>query len=231
MTHKKILTILAFIAIGTPLYATTGGVIGPKISENDRSFQLRNTQDPLTGQIQTRLHYQHSLNSRLRPRIIMQVKDDDDVEVKWDYIRGELMWQFLKSDTLNSAFRVEYNTWSDERKPEGAIAWAGQLQLSRLMYAQINLFSAHNLDDLDAEPKLKYRSRLNVKASDAIGFGMETFSVRTSWKDKTNDQSHQVGPYATYRANKNTSIMISALVGLTDASDEQALRFMVKRRL
>lgn len=231
MFHRFGFLILLIGMTSVPTYSSTSGVVGANVKAGDRSIEWRHAAVPQTGEIRSRVHYQHSLNDRWRPRAIIQFKDHVEDEAAWDYVRGELQWQFFDGARYDSAFRVGYNIRSDERAPRASFVWTSQYLITKRVYARLAFVSRNDFDTLEDEASSQIRTSISRKASSAIAYGFESFLSRSDWRDEYDEQSHVVGPYVKYRFLMKTAIRVGALVGVTGASDDQLLRFWLSHKI
>lgn len=114
--HSKVsLAALVLFASYTVSANNVGGIYGPVVKTDDKSFQFRAAHSPSEngGNNLTviRDHYQQAFRNNLRWRLVGQVRDVDG-SYEFDNAAAELVWQFKQKEDRHwdSALRFDFRT-------------------------------------------------------------------------------------------------------------------------
>ena len=230
--------LLSVIALAAPISANAqniAGVPGPVIKEGERSAQFRLAFDPDTDELVQRLHYQQSLNSKVRWRIQLQSRSGPAETIEADFVQGQLWLQLTPDNSddtkrlWHSGVRLDLRLEADGPPGRAAINWTNQFQLSKTVSARFFVQGAVQIGDGAVDGVLlQGRSHLNWQLNDAA-IGIEQFNTfgATSNLPSFSDQSHLIGPYARIPLGNGWSLFGSALFGITLGSDNANLRIFV----
>ncbi|MFC4700396.1 hypothetical protein ACFO4O_09525 [Glaciecola siphonariae] len=199
-------TLLVTIALGNKaLAANTSGVHGPNVDANDRSMQLRLALSPGDEDGQTdnwgyRLHYQHSLNDRVRGRVIVQFRDRS--EFQYEYLRGEILYNFKKradQGIWSSGVRFDIRQRRSDNPEEFAVNWTNQWDLANGIRIRGILIGAWQFgsDRAFSGTEIETRSSISKKLENGLRVGVEMFNEFGEIGDfgSFDEQSHQIGPF------------------------------------
>ncbi|GGC98459.1 hypothetical protein [Aquisalinus flavus] len=216
---------------------TTGGVFGPVVNEGHRSAQYRFGLVPDSNgsddSIAHRLHYQKAINRSTIGRIVAQANDRPGGGLDFDYLQGQLFWQVTPDErTWQSGFRFDAR-WRDDNRPGQLGAnWTNQIKLSDGWSTRFLVMSAVDVGE-DAKDGIYLQTRANIARKFAGGAqaGVEIFNNygTTEGLGSFEDQSHQIGPFASLPVNKEWSVVGSVLLGMSDAASDTDLRLWVGR--
>lgn len=192
-------------ALSTVAFASnTSGVHGPNVKEGDKSMQLRIALSEADQDFQTdhwayRLHYQQAFNDTVRGRIIVQYRDRG--EFQYEYIRGEILYNFKKKTAdgiWSSGVRFDLRQRRGGRPQEFAMHWTNQWDLSHgytlrgilVGYQQFGSKQALNGTFVET------RASVNKKLDNGMSIGIESFSGygKLGGFGSFNNQRHQIGP-------------------------------------
>ena len=212
---------------------TTGGVYGPSISPGHESFEYRATFVPDSDALAQRLHYQHSLDSRFRLRVLAQGRKTDQSDFDFDYVQGELVWDITDaSERWQTGMRFDFRIRDRGRPARGAVSWMNQFRLRSGWSARLLGITSFEIGS-GAESGIGIQSRANIYRSLAgrQRVGLEMFSSygTTSNLFGLDDQRHQVGPFTSLPMKGGWSLFAGALFGLTDPAPDSELRLWIGR--
>lgn len=182
-------------------------VFGPGVDPGERAIQYRLGIEPGEDGGDTeyahRFHGQYALNDAVRLRAITQVSSGDtgDGDLEFDYVQGELLWQYQESgaDGYAAGFRFDYRlNEGDDRADQIGANWTHQWAL-----ANDWRFRAILLLDVDvgegARDGLFVESRMSLtrKLDNGLRIGLDSFNDygdTDSGFGSFQDQGHQLGP-------------------------------------
>ena len=215
--------------------SNVGGVFGPIVNEGDRTFQYRAAYDPDSEQFVQRLHYQHSLNDDVRLRGVIQARKTDDSDVDYDFFQGEVLWQLDNiSDQWNHALRFDFRIPDEGRSGLVATTWTNKLVWSEHWSTTALVLGSVDVGS-DARSGLFLQTRADIvrKLNGKWSVGAELFSNLGSTSDfgSFEEQSHQVGPLLKGKLGNGWSLFTGVLLGISDASQDENLRFWLTKSL
>lgn len=231
-------TTLALFVLLMPAAAhaqNISGVAGPIISEGEKSAQFRIALDPDTDEVVQRLHYQQSVNSKVRLRLQLQSRSGPDEAIEADFIQGQLWVQLSPDDEgenkrfWHTGVRLDVRLEADGPPGRAALNWTNQFRISDDVSARFFLQGAVQIGDGAVDGVLlQTRSHLNVRLKDGA-VGIEQFNTlgSTSNLPSFNDQSHQIGPYGSVSLGGGWSLFGSALFGVTRGADDMNIRVFI----
>jgi len=209
----------------------TSSVFGPVIDAGEQGWEYRASYDDDSSDWNQRLHYQRAINGSLRWRIVGQVRETSSSNFDEDYLRGELVWQLTPDDRdYQTGLRFELRHRFDDRPNEVTVHWINQWKQVENWTFRAILGASRQFGDNDADGLLiETRFSAVTSLTNGPSLGIEAYSdygSTTDWLD-TEDQSHQVGPFAVWDLGNNWSLFTGGLFGLTDGSDDAQLRFRI----
>jgi hypothetical protein len=156
-------------------------------------------QDFQTDNWAYRLHYQQAFNDTVRGRIIVQYHDRG--EFQYEYIRGEILYNFKKKATdgiWSSGVRFDLRQRRGGRPQEFAMHWTNQWDLPHgytlrgILVGYQQFGSKRALDGTFVET----RASVNKKLDNGISIGIESFGGygKLGGFGSFNNQRHQIGP-------------------------------------
>lgn len=222
------------LGLVSPAFAqSTSGVFGPTVNEGHRSAQYRIGYDPDTESHTQRVHYQQAINGDLRWRGIVQVRETDDSDFDFDYVRAELLWELSDDeDKWKRALRFDGRIRGDGRPALVALNWTNQFPITdRLRGRFITVTGVEIGDDADDGIALETRASLSYKLSGKTSIAVESFNSygTTDEIPDFDEQEHQIGPSVSYKVTPDWSIYSGALFGVTDATADTELRLWISR--
>jgi len=234
----SLVLITAYATFGsTALAQTTGGVFGPVVNEGHRSAQYRFGLVPDASgsedSIAHRLHYQQSFTGSTTWRILVQANDRPGSSLDFDYLQGQLFWQVTPDERAwQSGFRFDARWRDDDRPGQIGANWTNQVKLSDRWSTRFLVMSAVDVGD-NARDGVYLQTRANLarKFEGGAQAGIEMFNNYGNTEDlgDFDDQSHQIGPFASMPVAENWSVVGSVLVGMSDAASDTDLRLWVGR--
>jgi len=189
---------------------TLGGVFGPGIQKNDRSWQLRMAYTPdETGKNDIwagRIHYQHSYSDRLRGRGTSGWVSG----LRFDY-------RLTENDDGNDKLGL---IWTNQWAPQGN--WVG----THAVFAVI---------ETGAQSKsgvaLETRSALDYNLENGYKIGVHSFNTFGNSRSLRSfeAQNHRIGPTVSGKLNKNTMFLFGPLFGISDSARDVDVRLWIGR--
>ena len=225
---------LFLTSLGTSAAAqTTGGVYGPSISPDHRSAEYRITFDPDRDAFAQRVHYQRSLDSRFRWRLLAQGRKTDQSNFDFDFVQGELVWDITDaSENWQTGMRFDLRIRDRGRPARGAVSWMNQFRLASGWSARLLGITSFEVGS-GAQSGLGIQSRANIYRSLANrqSVGLEMFSNYGTTSDLVglDDQRHQLGPFTSISLSSGWNIFGGALFGLNDPAPDTELRLWIGR--
>jgi len=224
---------LFFAATPAAFAQNTGGIFPPMVNEGHKSAQYRVTYNPDTDGVSQRVHYQQAINGNLMWRGLISARKTGESDVDLDFVQAELFWEWSDDDDLwKRGLRFDARIRDDDRPGLIGVHWTNQFPLSDNWNGRFVALSALDIGD-DARDGVFLQTRGNVftKLETGQTIGLELFNSYGSTDDirDFDDQSHQIGPFASFPVTEQWSVFTGALVGLTDASADTELRLWITR--
>ncbi|MCR9223753.1 MAG: hypothetical protein NXH70_06745 [Hyphomonas sp.] len=229
---------IAFFSLAlvtTPVAAAqnTGGIFSPVVNDDHRSAQYRVTYNPDTEGLAQRAHYQQSINGDLMWRGLVSARKTSDSDVDFDFVQAELFWELSDDDDRwKRGLRFDARIRDDDRPGLLGMHWTNQFPVTDDWNARIVALSAIDVGD-DARDGVFLQTRGNVFTRLDTGqtVGVEVFNSYGSTDDFRDfeEQTHQIGPFASFPVAEDWSLFTGALLGLTDASADAELRLWLVR--
>lgn len=235
--NRLTLTALLFSTSYSALANNVGGVYGPVVNSDDKTFQFRAAHSPSEngGNDLTvmRGHYQKAFKQNLRWRIVGQVRDVDG-SYEFDNAAAELVWQFQqKGDNhWDSALRFDFRTRKGDRPENVALNWTNQWAISNRMSvtALASLSWFFGGDNAPSGTQLETRARIAYKLSSDLTLGFDSFNRFGKIGDfgSFNEQGHQIGPTLSGKL-ADYSFMIGYLAGVSNGARDDVARLWISR--
>lgn len=225
---------LAFAATAPVAAAqNTGGIFPPIVNEGHKSAQYRITYNPDTEGVAQRVHYQQAINGDLMWRGLVSARKTGDSDVDFDFVQAELFWELSDNDDdWRTGFRFDARIRDDDRPGLFGAHWTNQFPVTENWNGRFVVLSSVDIgDDARDGVFLQTRGNLFTRLDGGQTVGVEFFNSYGSTDDfrDLDDQSHQIGPFASFPVAEDWSLFTGALVGLTDASADAELRLWVTR--
>jgi hypothetical protein len=227
-------SVLGMSCFGLNAHAqNAGGVFPPTVNEGHKSAQYRITYNPDTEAMVQRVHYQQAANDDLMWRGVIQTRKTNDSDVDLDFVQGELFWDLGENgDFYRTGFRGDARIRSEGRPGLLGAHWMNLWQFNSDWQARFNVMTFKDIGN-DARDGVFFLTRGQLMYSGAPGatLGVEFYNSYGALDDINDfeDQTHQIGPTASFKVNKDWGIYTNALFGLTDASADTELRLWVTR--
>jgi hypothetical protein len=229
------IAIFSLALVTTPVAAAqnTGGIFSPVVNDDHRSAQYRVTYNPDTEGLAQRAHYQQSINGDLMWRGLVSARKTSDSDVDFDFVQAELFWELSDDDDRwKRGLRFDARIRGDDRPGLLGMHWTNQFPVTDNWNARFVALSAIDVGD-DARDGVFLQTRGNVFTRLDTGqtVGVEVFNSYGSTDDFRDfeEQTHQIGPFASFPVAEDWSLFTGALLGLTDASADAELRIWVVR--
>jgi hypothetical protein len=229
------IAIFSLALVTTPMAAAqnTGGIFSPVVNDDHRSAQYRVTYNPDTEGLAQRAHYQQSINGDLMWRGLVSARKTSDSDVDFDFVQAELFWELSDDDDRwKRGLRFDARIRDDDRPGLLGMHWTNQFPVTDNWNARFVALSAIDVGD-DARDGVFLQTRGNVFTRLDTGqtVGVEVFNSYGSTDDFRDfeEQTHQIGPFASFPVAEDWSLFTGALLGLTDASADAELRLWVVR--
>lgn len=229
------IAIFSLALFATPMAAAqnTGGIFSPVVNDDHRSAQYRVTYNPDTEGLAQRAHYQQSINGDLMWRGLVSARKTSDSDVDFDFVQAELFWELSDDDDRwKRGLRFDARIRDDDRPGLLGMHWTNQFPVTDHWNARIVALSAIDVGD-DARDGVFLQTRGNVFTRLDTGqtVGVEVFNSYGSTDDFRDfeEQTHQIGPFASFPVAEDWSLFTGALLGLTDASADAELRLWLVR--
>lgn len=230
MLRRMGVVVLGFAAAGlSAQFASaqnTGGVFPPTVNEGHQSLQYRITlsEDDKSAQ---RVHYQEAISDDFMWRIAGQVKSNDG-DTDFDYLQGELFWDFSdKGDNWEQGLRFDFRLRDEDRPEQFGINWMHQIKASnRLTLRAVALSSVQFGSNAPDGVAIQTRGSFIYKANNSVNVGAELYNVHGTTKNFTllNKSQRQLGPFVSFPVRDKTSIYLSGLFGLSKRAPDTELR-------
>ena len=233
-TLATLLTVIASCALAS----NTSGVHGPGVKEDDRSMQLRLALSPSDEYAQLdnwayRLHYQHSLNDRVRGRVVMQYRDRDTFE--YEYVRAEMLYNFKKKETdgmWSSGIRFDVRQRRSDSPEEFAMHWTNQWDFKSGIRVRGNVVGSWEFgsDSAGSGTEIQTRSSVSKKLDNGLTVGVEMFNDlgRIGSFGSFNSQSHQIGPMVGGTID-GLKYEVRYLAGVSNGSRDHNFAFRINK--
>jgi len=219
---------------------TLGGVFGPGIQKNDRSWQLRMAYTPdETGKSDIwagRIHYQHSYSDRLRGRFWVAFNNAETGEFELKFFQAELHWQFKKKSGTSgwaSGLRFDYRlTENDDGNDKLGLIWTNQWAPQGNWVGRHAVFA---VIETGAQSKsgvaLETRSALDYNLENGYKIGVHSFNTFGNSRSlgSFDAQNHRIGPTVSGKLNKNTMFLFGPLFGISDSARDVDVRLWIGR--
>ncbi|MDJ0758990.1 MAG: hypothetical protein QNJ19_06295 [Woeseiaceae bacterium] len=213
---------------------TMGGVYGPVVKEGHRSFEYRSAFDPDTDAFAQRVHYQHSLDSRFRWRIVAQARKTTESDVDFDFVQGEMLWDITDADKdWQTGLRFDFRLRDSGRPGRVAVTWTNQFRLQAGWTARlIGIADFEVGSGAGDDVGIQARANLYKTLSNGQRIGLELFSNYENQLDffDLDEQRHQFGPFMTIPLKDDWHVTGGALFGLSKEAPDAVLRFFFGRR-
>ncbi|MEM6555981.1 MAG: hypothetical protein AAF642_08910 [Pseudomonadota bacterium] len=223
------------LATTTPLAMAqnTGGIFPPMVNEGHKSAQYRVTYDPDSEGLSQRLHYQQAINGDLMWRGLVSARKTDESDVDFDFIQAEMFWELSDDDDAwKTGFRFDGRIRDDDRPGLIGVHWTNQFPVTENWNGRFVALSSFDIgNDARDGVFLQTRGNLFTRLDSGQTVGVEFFNAYGSTDDirDLDDQSHSIGPFASFPVSDNFSLFTGALFGLTDASADAELRLWITR--
>ena len=243
MSH--IHTFILYISIGLCLLANpysafaqnTSGVVGATVDDGESTLEYRLGIDPDNSRGETgvaqRLHYQRSINSDLRWRVVGRFRKTQDSDFDFDYVEAELVWQLSEDDKkYQQGLRFDARLRGDSRPGQLGINWAHQWKFGEGWEARGVLKSEVQIGQGSGDDfTLESQARLQKKLPKGRALGVKMFSTYgdTSGIDSFDEQSHVAGPYVSTPFFEKVKLSTGVLFGLTETSPDTQIQFWLTR--
>jgi len=213
-----------------------GSVFGPTVDPEDRSAEWRVGIDPDSDAINTRVHYQHSLNDSVRLRGIAQWADRAGGDLDFTFVQAELLWQFKEDtgDGFASGFRFDGRLNENSgRANQFGFNWTNQWSLTNGWRARALLLLDHDFGD-DARDGLFVgaRSNLTRRLDNGLRIGVEHFSDfgnTDAGFGGFDDQEHSLGPVVSGSFTERVSWYAGVQFGVSEGANDQDWQFRIGR--
>ncbi|GLR71168.1 hypothetical protein [Agaribacter marinus] len=218
--------------------ASVGGVHGPGVKPNDKTLEFRSSlaaADESTQQdVWThRLHYQHSLNSQLRARLVLQYRDLESFE--YDSLRAELLYNFKKKDPngrWSSALRFDVRTNRGNRPEDYFVNWTNQWDFKDGWRARGLVILSRQFNSEQASSKTAFGTRASISKSldNSLRVGIDLFDTYGEFGEfgNFNDQRHLIGPKLVGKL-AGFSFQARYLAGVTSRTRDNNFSLFVSR--
>lgn len=218
-----ILLLFCSLAFG----ANISGVMGTKVTPNDRSLQFRLALSPADEGFETddwayRMHYQHAFTDTLKGRVVFQFRDKEQFE--YDFFRTELLYNFKQQtagEIWSSALRFDFRTRRGGRPEELAVNWGNQWDLNNSYRVRSTLIFAQHIGPNSTSKNLIVQTRGSVskKLNNGIRVGIQILNKHGEIGNfaSLDEQSFEIGPAISGKIGQ-VKYEFRYLHGLTDAS-------------
>ncbi|MCG8441792.1 MAG: hypothetical protein MI723_08285 [Caulobacterales bacterium] len=197
------------------------------------SAQYRAAYAPDTDGFAQRLHYQRSINGALRWRIVGQTRRNDETNIDFDYVQGELLWEISPDDRdWRTGLRFDGRVRDHNRPGRFAVNWTNQIALTPRLRARALFISSVDVGENAGEGvSLQTRGRLGYALEGGRRLGVEMFNSYGSTDDLPDfeDQRHTLGPFATTPLTETISAYAGVQLGLTEPAAEADWRLWLTR--
>ncbi|MGB3456981.1 MAG: hypothetical protein WBG08_07615 [Litorimonas sp.] len=232
--------VFAALAVGfaAPAQAqNVTGVFSPTVSEDDHALEYRAAgvidapgDDFLWAQ---RLHYERAISDNFRPRIVVATEETASNEVELDFIRLEAVWQLTPDDRKHQMGMRFEGRVRTEGAEEIRANFINQWALPNNFRARAILMNTLQVAQrTNNELQFQGRFELSRKLPESgIRLGLHSYVELGDTSDirAFKDDEAEIGPFIEFDLTDDVAVYIGTLHGLTDASDDNQLRFFIER--
>ena len=219
------------------LAQNTSGVVGPAVKDGESTLEYRFGIDPdnARGEAVTaqRLHYQRSINSDLRWRLVGRLRETEASDFDFDYVQAELVWQISEDERdYQTGLRFDARLRGDSRPGQLGINWAHQWKFGEGWEARGVLKSTVQIgQDSDDSFSLESQARLQKKLPRGRALGIKMFSDYgdTSRIESFDQQNHVAGPYLITPLIEEIDLTTAVLFGMTETSPDTQIQLWLTR--
>lgn len=233
MTNKVITGSGALLLVTPAMAQNTGGVFGPVVNEGHSSFEYRATFDPDSNAFAQRIHYQEALNDDFMWRAVIGSRKTEDSDFDFDFFQAELFWELSDDDDdWKRGLRFDLRFTDEDRPHVFGINWANEYHFNEDWSGRfITLTAVEFGDNTRGGIFFQTRASLMRRVNADLSLGLELYSVYGSTDDflGASDQTHQLGPVASFSVSENLRVYTNVLFGLNENSEDPQLRLWFTR--
>ncbi len=229
----------ALAAVGAQAQ-TVGSVFGPTIDPEDRAFEYRigfaPGEDGEDDVFVHRLHYEQALNGALRLRGIVQGGDAETGRQEFNFVQGELLWQFLEETPAGVASALRFDlrlNEGDDRSHQFGVNLTNQWDLGGGWRLRGLLLADRDFGDRARDGVfLEARTSVTRGLGNGLRLGVETyndFGNTDAGIGGFNEQEHLAGPVISGGFGEGWGWFVGALFGVSDAANDTDLQFRIGR--
>lgn len=225
------------LAASASLPANTTTVFSPDVSDGEWAWEYRTSlepeQDGSDDVFAHRLHVQHAFSGTWRARLIVAQRSIGGEALDTRYSRLEIQQQLLEDESAgwDSALRYELQVAHDGGADRVRIAWTGKWDLDDNWQLRANtLFGREFGDDSDSGILLEGRAQATRRVAPDVRLGLELFSDLGTTADlpSYNGQEHQFGPILKAGLNRNWTLNVGYLRGISDSAPDNNFRLLLE---
>ncbi len=221
----------------TAFAQNTSGVVGPTVDEGESTLEYRLGLDPENSRGETgvaqRLHYQRSINSDLRWRVVGRFQKTAESDFDFDYVQAELVWQLSNDDkSYQNGLRFDARIRGDSRPGQLGVNWAHQWSFGQGWEIRGVLKSEVQIGQgSDDSFSLESQARVQKKLPQGRAIGVKMFNNYGDTHDiqPFDQQSHVAGPYLSTPFIEKLTLSTGVLFGLTETSPDTQIQLWLTR--
>ncbi|MFT4800236.1 MAG: hypothetical protein ACI9B8_003803 [Sulfitobacter sp.] len=231
------LSLVIGFAMPLSAFSSTSGIPSPNVREGDSSAQYRTNYRPAQGtrraSFDHRLHYQQSLNDRVRLRAILQYSGIAGQQAELAWTRLESQWQYYKRPSGGgAAVRFDLQKYDSNTRADFArLVWIGDRKFGALSTRANLLFGKEFGHNARSGFTVGSRIEVSLRSEGGTKYGVQYLNTINTTADYGDfeSQNHQLGPIVE-RSFGQWSVFASYLHGVSDSAPEGAIRFFLNRK-
>lgn len=227
----QVLVLLVLFWSVSALAGRTGGVSGPVVTEGQAAWQSRSGYDHDSDAFVNRIHYERSVSDDVRWRVVAAATKTVDRKLDFDAVQGEVTLQLTpNSARWQRGLRFDLLVRESADRHAITLHWLNQFELNERWQVRVGALVTR---EFGGQRKtgvfLQSRSSVSYRANHRLDLSMEMFNLygSTTADLSFEEQSHQLGPMATYKIGKGWSVQIGTLFGVSKASSALNYRLFI----
>ena len=225
---------VCFVGLGKSyVYSQNDGLVfGPEVIAKEASVDFRTAYNADEEVWVYRNHIQYSFSDSFNLRGMTQHRINSSNQWDFRYFRVEGLWQFLEDEKAgwDSALRFELQIAEGDDLPSRfRIAWSGSYDIDDNWQIRGNFLTGYRIGPSSPPGALvEVRSQISRRLNKNLSLSFDYFGNMNDTKAFGNweSQEHQVGPTLSAGFNKNFSVVVGLLFGISRDASNKELRIV-----